>query len=568
VTTAAAIARAALEARIAPLLRTVYPRQHDRVRADVLALADRYAERLRGRVTAPPTHETAYLITYGDAVRRPGEHPLHTVGSLLRRHVGTAISDVHLLPMFPWTSDDGFAVVDYRQVDPALGSWDDVATLAKSYSVMFDFVANHASASSPWFAGWLARDAAFAGFFIERDTGFDTSRVVRPRTSPLFHDYSRPDGSTATVWTTFGHDQVDVNVATPDALLELTDVLLGYLDRGASAVRLDAIGFLWKESGTSCLHLPQTHAIVKLWRAVVDRVAPGAQLLTETNVPHAENVAYFGDGTDEAHLVYQFALPPLVLHAFVTGRAATLAAWAAGIGPVSATATWFNFLASHDGIGLRPTEGILGDADRQLLVDRATAHGGQVSMAAGPRGSQRVYELNVSYLDALASPAELRDPRVVAAKALAAHSILLAFVGVPAVYYHSLFGSGSDHAGARETGIARRVNREVLDADRLTHELGHDRRRAAVFEGLCGLLQTRRRHAAFSPYGPQRVEHHDDRVLALRRGEDTGEELLCATNVSDQPVTLPAVRGVDVLTGRGCDPLELAPYGYAWVTPA
>jgi sucrose phosphorylase len=432
---------------------------------------------------------------------------------------------------------------------------------------MFDFVANHASASSPWFTGWLARDPAYRGYFIERDPGFDTVRVVRPRTSPLFHDYPRPDGTTATVWTTFGHDQVDVNVATPGALVELTDVLLGYLQHGASAIRLDAIGFLWKESGTSCLHLPQTHAIVKLWRAVVDHVAPGTQLLTETNVPHAENVAYFGDGTDEAHLVYQFALPPLVLHAFVTGRATVLADWAGDIGPVSPTATWFDFLASHDGIGLRPTEGILDDAGRQLLVDRTTAHGGRVSMAAGPGGSRRVYELNVSYLDALVSPEELRDPRIVSAKALAAHSILLAFVGVPAVYYHSLFGSGSDHAGARETGIARRVNREVLDAQRLTHELRHDSRRALVFEGLCGLLRTRRRHPAFSPYGPQRVEHHDDRALVLRRGEGTAEELRCATNVSDQPVALPAVRGVDVLTGRRCDPLELPPYGYAWVAP-
>src|SRR4029079_8365664 len=103
-------------------------------------------------------------------------------------------------------------------------------------------------------------------------------------------------------------DQVDVDVRTPEALLELTDVLLGYLWRGASSIPLDAIGYLWKASVTTCLHLPQTHAIIKLWRVIVDAVAPGARLLTETNVPHAENVSYFGDGTDEANLVYQFAL--------------------------------------------------------------------------------------------------------------------------------------------------------------------------------------------------------------------------------------------------------------------
>ncbi len=558
---------AELEARVAPLLRTIYPDQHDRVRADLVTLAERYGGRLSTRPVQRPSHRTACLITYGDAVRRPGEAPLRTLGAVLRNHVGTALSQVHLLPMFPWTSDDGFAVVDYRQVDPALGSWQDVAALTESHSVMFDFVANHASSSSPWFSGWLAHDPAYRGFFIERDPAFDTSHVVRPRTSPLFHDYPRPDGTTATVWTTFGHDQVDVNVATPAALLELTDVLLGYLAHGASAIRLDAIGFLWKESGSTCLHLPQTHAIVKLWRAVVDHVAPGAQLLTETNVPHAENVAYFGDGTDEANLVYQFALPPLVLHAFVVGSAVNLAEWAAGIGPVSPTATWFSFLASHDGIGLRPTEGILDDAGRQTLVDRTLAHGGRVSMAAGPRGSRRVYELNVSYLDALCTPEELADAGLVAAKALAAHSILLAFLGVPAVYYHSLFGSGSDHEGMRTTGIARRVNRQVLDADRLAAQLRTDPRRRLVFEGLCHLLRVRRGQPALSPYGTQRVEAHDDRVLVLRRGEGTPDELVCATNVSDRPVTLPAVRGVDVLTGRPCDPLTLPPFGYAWIAP-
>ena len=208
-------------------------------------------------------------------------------------------------------------------------------------------------------------------------------------------------------------------------------MLLGYLARGASAVRLDAIGFLWKESGTTCIHLPQTHAVIKLWRALVDHVAPGARLLTETNVPHAENISYFGNGEDEAHLVYQFALPPLVLHSFVAASTARLSDWANGVGPVSSTATWFNFLASHDGIGLRATEGILDDAERAALVERTRAHGGRVSMASRPDGSSTVYELNLSYLDALCSPEEAADPATLAAKALAAHSILFAFLGVP-----------------------------------------------------------------------------------------------------------------------------------------
>lgn len=553
--------------RIRPLVSLLYPGRHDPVVRDLVAMAERYAEVLADRHIAPPTHGTACLITYADGFRRSGEAPLHTLAGFLDEHVGDVLSDVHLLPMFPWTSDDGFAVVDHRQVNPALGGWSDVAEIAARHSVMFDFVANHTSSSSPWFSGWLAGEPAYDGFYVERDPDFDASRVVRPRTTPLYHPFVRPDGSKAWAWTTFGEDQVDVDVRTPRTLLELTDVLLGYLTRGASAVRLDAIGFLWKESGTACLHLPQTHAIIKLWRALIDHAAPGALLLTETNVPHHENISYFGDGHDEANLVYQFALPPLVLHSFVAESTARLTAWAGGVGPVSDTATWFNFLASHDGIGLRATEGILDDAERDALVERTRAHGGRVSWSGRPDGSRAVYELNLGYLDALCTPDEANDPEIVAAKCLAAHSILLAFLGVPAVYYHSLVGSPPDLEGMVTSRINRRINRAVLDADRLAVELREDPRRRAIFDGMRHLLDVRRRHEAFSPFGTQRVERLDDRVFAVRRGEGTADELRCVTNVTGQTVTLPTVLGTDVLTGATTAPLVLGPWQSAWVRP-
>ena len=556
-----------LAQRISPYLELLYPDQHEDVCQRLVAMAAMYADRLRGRTVAPPTQRTACLITYGDGIRRADETPLHTLAGFLHDQVGDLVSDVHLLPMFPWTSDDGFAVVDHRAVNEDLGTWADVADLAGEHDLMFDFVANHTSSQSPWFTGWLAGDPAYEGFYVERDPDFDVSLVTRPRTTPLFHAYARPDGTSAWAWTTFGEDQVDVDVRHPATLVELTDVLLGYLAHGASAVRLDAIGFLWKQSGTTCIHLPQTHAVIKLWRALVDHVAPGARLLTETNVPHAENISYFGNGEDEAHLVYQFALPPLVLHSFVAGSTARLADWAAGVGPVSSTATWFNFLASHDGIGLRASEGILDDAARAALVDRTRAHGGRVSMASRPDGTSAVYELNLSYLDALCTPDEAADAATVAAKALAAHSILFAFLGVPAIYLHSLVGSAADHKGMASSQINRRINREVLDADRLLVELAEDPRRRAVFVGMRQLLDVRRRHEAFSPFGTQRVERLDDRVFSVRRGEGSDDELICVTNVTGETVTLPAVVGVDVLRDHEVSPLTLGPWGYAWVRP-
>ncbi len=556
--------RSALAAAMDPQLRLLYGDRAPDVCRQLLELAEHYAPRIL-RTPVRPSAATAYLITYGDALRREGETPLHTLAQVLHDRVGDIVSDVHLLPMFPWTSDDGFAVVDHRRINTALGDWDDVATLADDHGLVFDFVANHVSASSPWFTGWLAGDPSYAGYFIEQDPDFDTSRVVRPRVSPLYHQYRRADGSSASVWTTFGPDQVDVNLDTPAALVELTDVLLGYLARGASAIRLDAIGFLCKESGTTCIHLPQTHAVVKLWRSLVDAVAPGTQLLTETNVPHAENVSYFGNRSDEAHMVYQFALPPLVLHSFVSGSTARLTGWAREIGPVSDTATWFNFLASHDGIGLRPTQGILDDAERQALVDRTIAHGGRVSMAGAADGRERVYELNLSYLDALAAPDEVDSDAIVVAKALAAHSILFSFVGVPAVYYHSLFGSRADHEGMHGTGINRRINRAVLDADHLLAELGASPRRRAVFQGMADMLRTRRQQPAFSPYGDQLVEELDDRVFAVRRGVGTDDELRSITNVTGEQVVLEGVTGRDVITGTEHVPLRLDPWGYVWL---
>lgn len=557
----------AVSDRLRPLVTGLYPERAEEVLDALVSLAARWAPRLAPADTGHPDEGTAYLITYGDAFRREGEAPLHTLADVLKTHVRDAVTDVHLLPIYPWTSDDGFGVVDHREVNPELGTWDDIADLRADHAVALDFVANHLSSSSPWFRGWLERDPRYAGYFLEPGSDFDFSHVVRPRTTPLIHTYVRADGSSARAWTTFGPDQVDVDPSTPAVLLDLTDVLLGYLARGATTVRLDAIGFLWKQSGTSCIHLPQTHDIIRIWRVLVDELAPGTLLLTETNVPHADNILYFGDGSDEAHMVYQFALPPLVLHAFVTGHATALSDWAATIGPVSETATWFNFLASHDGIGIRPTQGLLTDDDRALLVERTLARGGRVSMARRPDGSEGVYELNTNFLDALVDPADEDPDASAVVRGLAAHAILLSVIGVPAIYYHSLLGSGQDRAGMEESDIPRRINREVLDADALAAELELPSRRRGMLEGLRRLLEVRREYPAFSPFADQTVEKLDPRVFVVRRAAGTPDELVAAVNVSDQPVELPSLSGRDVITGRDVSGLTLEPFGFAWLRP-
>ncbi|MCI0399472.1 MAG: sugar phosphorylase, partial [Chloroflexi bacterium] len=290
------------------------------------------------------------LITYGDMVYEAGQPPLRSLAEFLETTLPGVVTGVHLLPFFPYSSDDGFSVIDYKAVNPALGSWDDVARIGGNFRLMFDAVVNHVSVQSDWFGRFLAGDPRYQEYFVVPPGDANLSQVFRPRALPLLTPFQTAAGEKL-VWTTFSADQVDLNFKNPDVLLEILDVLLFYVEQGAEFIRLDAIAFLWKESGTACLHRPQTHRLVQLFRAVLDEVAPTASLITETNVPHQDNIAYFGDGANEAQMVYNFSLPPLVLHAFHSGQATTLATWARGLDLPSAQASFFNFLASHDGIG-------------------------------------------------------------------------------------------------------------------------------------------------------------------------------------------------------------------------
>lgn len=508
---------------------------------------------------APVTEADALLITYPDQVREPGRAPLPVLHEFAARHLAGVVSGLHLLPFYPWSSDDGFAVQDYFAVDPAYGTWEDLERLGRDFALMFDGVFNHLSAQSEWFQRFLADDPEYRDFFVTVEGTPDLSAVVRPRALPLITEFPSPAGPRR-VWTTFSADQVDLNYRQPAVLWRVTEALLFYAARGARFIRLDAIAFLWKEIGTSCLHRPQTHAIIRFWRAMLEAVAPGVRLITETNVPHAENVAYFGDGTDEAHLVYNFALPPLVLHAFATGRAETLARWARTLATPSDQTAFFNFLASHDGIGLNPARGILPEAEIERLVARTRAHGGLVSYKSLPDGSPAPYELNINYLDALSDPAAGEPAEVTARRFLTAHAILLSLPGMPGLYFHSLFGSRGDRAGAEASGLPRRINREKLDRAHLETELAAPgSQRALIFRGLEALLRQRRAHPALSPAAPSEVSAPDPRVLAVRReSRDGRDRLWCLHNVSAEPVRLRGAPG-------GVPETVLAPWGFAWV---
>lgn len=510
------------------------------------------------RLPTPLTQREALLITYADQVQAPGQTALAALADFAKTQLTGVVSGVHLLPFYPWTSDDGFAVQDFFAVAPEYGGWLEVARLRPEFTLMFDAVFNHMSAQGDWFKQFQADNPAFRDFFVTVRGQPDLSQVVRPRALPLLTRFETVRGPEQ-VWTTFSADQVDLNFQNPAVLLASVRALLFYVAQGAQFIRLDAIAFLWKEIGTPCLHLPQTHRIIQLWRAILDEVAPNVRLITETNVPHADNISYFGTGTNEAQLVYNFALPPLVLHSFATGNAEALSRWAATLATPSRETTFFNFLASHDGIGLNPARGILSPAAIDALVARVQAHGGLVSYKHNPDGSQSPYELNITYFDALSDPAAAEPLELQIRRFLAAHAIMFALAGVPGIYFHSLFGARNDVAGAKASGMARRINRQKLTVAELRDELAHpDSLRARVFAGMKQLLQQRQTHAAFAPAAAQQVLSLDPRVFAVERSNPTEpSRVLCLHNVTNETVALPAH---PALPG----PVTLTPYEVWW----
>ena len=521
----------------------------------------------------------AVLITYGDMVQETGEAPLRTLAKFLEQTVGGIINTVHLLPFYPYSSDDGFSVIDYRQVDENLGDWGDVARIGRSFRLMFDAVVNHISADSEWFKGFLRDDLPYRDYFTLVEPGTDLSQVFRPRSLPLITRVETAAGERL-VWTTFSSDQIDLNYASPELLLEVIDTLLFYVAKGARFIRLDAIAFIWKEIGTDCIHLPEAHRIIQFMRSVLNEVDPAVVLISETNVPHADNISYFGNGHNEAQMVYNFSLPPLALHAFHSDNAEILSQWAANLSQPSDETTFFNFLASHDGIGLTPARGLLSEEDIAGIAERVEALGGHVSYRTNPDGSKSAYELNIIYLEALGNPT-LREENVelTARRFISSQAIMLALRGVPGIYLHSLFGSKNWHDGVQQTGMNRSINREKTHKVRLEWELADEGSlRQRVFNSYRRLLEARRNDKAFHPNSSQTILAIHPAVFAIRRSTvDRGSSVLCLHNVSGNNVRLfiprselRANRAADLLAGSNypCSEglaLDLTPYQVLWL---
>ncbi|WP_237765220.1 sugar phosphorylase, partial [Enterobacter hormaechei] len=491
------------------------------------------------------------LITYADQFSAKGEKALPVFTRFYNEWLSRTFSHVHLLPFYPWSSDDGFSVIDYHEVAPETGTWRDVAELKQSASLMFDFVCNHMSAKSEWFANYLAQKPGYEDFFISVDPETDLSAVTRPRALPLLTPFTLHDGSVRHLWTTFSDDQIDLNFASPQVLIAMVDVLLHYLMEGARYIRLDAVGFMWKIPGTTCIHLEQTHCLIQLFRAITDAVAPGTVIITETNVPHKDNISYFGDGENEAQMVYQFSLPPLVLHAVHRQDVKALCQWAGSLALPSTHTTWFNFLASHDGIGLNPLRGILPESEILSLVDKLQQEGALINWKNNPDGTRSPYEINVTYLDALSLRDSSDDERI--ARFILAHSVLLSFPGVPAVYIQSILGSRNDYEGVERLGYNRAINRKKYTAGQVDLELNNKKSiRYQIYSRLSELIAIRRGERAFHPDSQAIFDAIGEHILKIVRVAENGERMTALFNFSNKMQTVygQTLFGTELLSGQ------------------
>jgi sucrose phosphorylase len=552
--------------------------------------------RLNDQCNSPALHcdlwdqATTIMITYGDSLLLEDESPLVTLKHFLDEQCEGLINSVHILPFFPYSSDDGFAVMDFSSVNEALGDWHDIQSIANDYRLMSDLVINHCSSRSLWFQNFIKGEGPGHNYFYTESPDADLSAVVRPRTNPLLRKTETPLG-TQYVWCTFSHDQVDFDFRNPQVLLQFIKIIRQYLDMGVRIFRLDAIAFLWKQAGSSSINLEETHNVVRLCRLLIEHAQADAIIITETNIPNRENLSYFGNA-NEAHCVYNFSLPPLLINTLISGSCHYLKLWMMSMPPAQLGTTYFNFIASHDGIGLRPVEGLLDEEEIQTLVDTMQNFGGCISWRALDKQGddkreepdRRPYEINISLYDALQGTTEGKDEYGLA-RFICAHTIMFGLEGIPGIYIHSLLATKNDYKRMENTGHNRSINRhqwnyaDVQDLLSDKVETNGDIHHKKVFSELKRLLNIRQKQAAFHPKATQFTLHLGEQIFGYwRQSDDKKQSIFCVSNISNetQLLALSDINLVtthhwfDLLSGQEMDRFDmqitLAPYQTLWIT--
>lgn len=490
----------------------------------------------------------AIMITYADSLLSESEKPLDTLKNFLDEYCADAINGVHILPFFPYSSDDGFSVIDFSSVNEGLGDWSNIQSISSSYKLMSDLVINHCSARSKWFENFQKQIDPGKDFFFTCEPGDDVSQVVRPRTNRLLYPVDTANGIKY-VWCTFSHDQVDLDFSNPEVLKKFIEIIRYYLDMGVKIFRLDAVAFLWKKVGSSSINLPETHELVRLIRTLIEHAQSDAVIITETNIPNIENMSYFGN-QNEAHWIYNFSLPPLLVNCLLTGNSQHIRQWLMSMPAAINGTSYFNFIASHDGIGLRPLEGLISNDEEQAMIATLQKFGGKISWRAISDNESKPYEINIALYDALKGSIKGED-QYNFVRFICAHQIMLGLQGVPAFYVHSLLATGNDYQRYFNSGHNRCINRHKWQYEELKPLLDNPQtEHHQVFYKLKDLIQLRAKQAAFHPNAEQYVLYLGDGFVGFSRNTvDKSQIIYCISNITDEQQILP-INSINLAYGR------------------
>jgi sucrose phosphorylase len=447
------------------------------------------------------------LITYVD---RFGGKTLSDLEALLKGPLADVFGGVHLLPFFDKIdgADAGFDPVDHTMVDPRLGNWESIHSLAAHVPVMADVIVNHMSSASPQFRDYLARGKAsrYDGLFLTMETVFpkgateaELLSIYRPRPGLPFTVATRENGETRLLWTTFTPQQIDIDVSHPQGAAYLHSILEQLAKAGVTMVRLDAVGYAIKKAGSSCFMLPETFAFIDSFAAIARSL--GLEVLVEVHAYYRRQIEI----AQKVDWVYDFALPPLVLHALYFGTPLPLLRWI-GQRPVNAVTV----LDTHDGIGIIDigadkgsghSPGLVPPAELDLLVEMIHRNSGGTSRAATGAAASNLdlYQVNCTYFDALG-----QDSGVY----LIARAIQFFMPGIPQVYYVGALAGTNDMELLDKTGVGRDINRHYYDPGEVELAL-----RQPVVQELVELVRLRNAHPAFN--GRFDARHVDDHILSL-----------------------------------------------------
>ena len=522
--------------KISSILRTIYKpslneRDIDHLKDQIIQIIKKFNQN-NSKKKLTISEKTSLVICYGDNVNSNQKSSIQVFQNFFKKNLKKYFDAIHFLPFYPSSSDSGFAVKDHYKIEKRIGSWSDIKKISKSSHVMADIVINHSSARGLWFKNFLKKKRPGKDYFLTVNSKFNTSKVVRPRDHKLLKKIDI-FGKSDFLWRTFSADQIDLDFKNPSVLLRFIKIMVHLVSNGVTIFRLDAIAYLWKKNGTNCINLKQTHEIVKLLRLVSNLLNVETIIITETNLPEKENLSYFGKN-DEANWIYNFSLPPLLIHAFLFENSSYLNKWSKKLPNAKFQNSYLNFIASHDGIGMRPTEGILNERSLNNFLKRLKKNGSKFSYRKIQNKSKKVYEANITVFDALKKSDTDPNGKFFLERYIAAHAIMISFEGVPAIYFNSLFGKSNDEAKYVITGNNRDVNRYKWSYENITKKLNDKNSKQSIFyQNLGKLLEIKRKQKAFHPNAKRLNINLGSKLFCFKRTSlDKKQTIISITNCS------------------------------------